>query len=642
MTKALSAKSSKEIKAGFTKARSPQSKQQPNPYSRVFSLQRTVGNRAVEQILGKGAVLQRKCACGGDCPSCKEKLGIQTKLKISEPGDRYEQEADRIADEVMRIPEPSVQRQTEPEEEDEEMIQRKAMGNPVAPFNTKQESLKVPPIVHEVLNSPGQPLDSGTCTFMESHFGQDFSQVRVHTDTKAAESARAVKALAYTVQQDIVFGVGQYAPESSLGKKLIAHELTHIVQQQRARFDSNRISRVPEKSYIEDGSYSYSTHCGWIDWGHANPGLARNLIAIVREASQRMARKESTLTTQQAAQASALTKQVAAESPSPFVEAQCKGTYEKNEVADSAREQPVMTTQEFPSGLVVIWLGGFGVNSDDSSKFVPFTDILPATLQAWTLMHNKPFKVILTGYSDCIGAESQNQKLRRNRSNEIAARLATASARVQGADPVIFVEFRDAPLNQYLASNATRQGRRVNRGVRLQFVPDVAPATPAPERVTLPQMKSSKFGVVISGVTPTIQLNRSLSETEVLQVALGIFMFQSYVFESLQSWTDRIKKSSFSEEDLPSNLIGFYRAAYGYSQDDVRQICDAWDAARSLQAYKGYAFRQNRTFRPLSLPLGGSWPAQFSTIPAIQYGSSLYSIVELLIETPFMEKRMKL
>jgi outer membrane protein OmpA-like peptidoglycan-associated protein len=69
--------------------------------------------------------LQRQCACGGGCPRCQDELGIQTKLKISEPGDKYEQEADRIADEVMRMPEPSVQRQLEPEEEEQEMVQRK-------------------------------------------------------------------------------------------------------------------------------------------------------------------------------------------------------------------------------------------------------------------------------------------------------------------------------------------------------------------------------------------------------------------------------------------------------------------------------------------------------------------------------------
>ncbi len=88
-----------------------------------------------------------------------------------------------------------------------------------------------PPIVHEVLRSPGQPLDSATRAFMEPRFGHDFSQVRVHTDALATESARAVHALAFTVAPHLVFDAGQYAPQTSNGRRLLAHELTHVIQQ---------------------------------------------------------------------------------------------------------------------------------------------------------------------------------------------------------------------------------------------------------------------------------------------------------------------------------------------------------------------------------------------------------------------------
>ena len=88
-----------------------------------------------------------------------------------------------------------------------------------------------PPIVHEVLRSPGQPLDAATRAFMESRFGHDFSQVRVHSNAAAEQSARAVNALAYTVGRDIVFNAGRYAPKTSAGQRLLAHELTHVVQQ---------------------------------------------------------------------------------------------------------------------------------------------------------------------------------------------------------------------------------------------------------------------------------------------------------------------------------------------------------------------------------------------------------------------------
>jgi hypothetical protein len=89
----------------------------------------------------------------------------------------------------------------------------------------------VPPIVHEALRSPGQPLDEGARAFMEPRFGHDFSKVRVHTDGRAAESARAVNALAYTVGRDIFLARGQYDPRSSAGHWILAHELTHVVQQ---------------------------------------------------------------------------------------------------------------------------------------------------------------------------------------------------------------------------------------------------------------------------------------------------------------------------------------------------------------------------------------------------------------------------
>ena len=89
----------------------------------------------------------------------------------------------------------------------------------------------VSPIVYDVLRSPGQPLDAATRAFMEPRFGHDFNQVRVHTDTRAAQSAQAVNALAYTMGRDVVFGVGQYAPETAHGRRLLAHELTHVVQQ---------------------------------------------------------------------------------------------------------------------------------------------------------------------------------------------------------------------------------------------------------------------------------------------------------------------------------------------------------------------------------------------------------------------------
>jgi Domain of unknown function (DUF4157) len=104
----------------------------------------------------------------------------------------------------------------------------------------------VPPIVHEVLRTSGQPLDPTTRGLMESRFGHNFGHVRVHADAHAARSANAVDALAYTVGRDIVFGAGRYAPATSPGRQLLAHELTHVVQQRAGFARPSNLSDLSE------------------------------------------------------------------------------------------------------------------------------------------------------------------------------------------------------------------------------------------------------------------------------------------------------------------------------------------------------------------------------------------------------------
>ena len=174
---------------------------------------------------------------------------VQAKLTINQPGDRYEQEADRVADEVMRMPEPQVKRQVDPEEE-EETLQTKPLAAQIAPLIQRQiepeeeeeliQAKQSGPAPHaspalqtqiHALIGGGNPLPESVRNFFEPRFGHDFSQVRVHTDAQAAESARALDARAYTVGQDVVFEAGQYAPNATAGTKLLAHELTHVIQQ---------------------------------------------------------------------------------------------------------------------------------------------------------------------------------------------------------------------------------------------------------------------------------------------------------------------------------------------------------------------------------------------------------------------------
>lgn len=128
----------------------------------------------------------------------------------------------------MRMPEPRLQRRCAACEEEKEKLQRQAGGQAAETPET------VPPVVHEVPSGPGEPLDPAARGFFEPRFGQDFSGVRIHSDPRAAESARSVSAVAYTLGTNIVFAAGQYAPRTRGGQRLLAHELTHVIQQSAA------------------------------------------------------------------------------------------------------------------------------------------------------------------------------------------------------------------------------------------------------------------------------------------------------------------------------------------------------------------------------------------------------------------------
>jgi len=163
---------------------------------------------------------------------------IQAKLTISQPDDVHEQEADRITEQVMRMPEPAPQRACAgcesgatpcPAcEEKAAIAERKA-----ADHASQAQTDSVSASLVESLGS-GRSLDPEARAFFEPRFGADLGHVRVHTDACAAESAHALRAQAYTVGRDVVFSAGQYEPGSNAGRRLLAHELTHVVQQRSA------------------------------------------------------------------------------------------------------------------------------------------------------------------------------------------------------------------------------------------------------------------------------------------------------------------------------------------------------------------------------------------------------------------------
>ncbi len=173
---------------------------------------------------------------------------LQTKLRVGPTGDACEQEANRVAEAVMRMPasEERVQRecseceetlQRQPEEEDEEELQRQ----PTDRLQTECHPGKEPRVGAalerriDMMRGGGRPLPGSVRTFFEQRLGRDFADVRVHAGTAAADIAGALRARAFTIGQDVVFGAGQYAPESPSGRRLVAHELTHVIQQKGGR-----------------------------------------------------------------------------------------------------------------------------------------------------------------------------------------------------------------------------------------------------------------------------------------------------------------------------------------------------------------------------------------------------------------------
>jgi hypothetical protein len=211
----------------------------------------TTSSRPIITPPASHLLLQRKCACGGstgvdgECESCRKKkaLGMQKRLSIGASHDPLEQEADRAAAQVLH------------------MGHATALPGSHGPVlsrlaSTTAEVGPAPSSVSNVLNTPGTPLPASTRSFFEPRFGHDFSRVRIHHDEQASASARDVSAHAYTVGSHVVFAQGRFAPETTSGRELLAHELAHVVQQSPG--GQQRIFRQ-EAPASEDASLQAST-----------------------------------------------------------------------------------------------------------------------------------------------------------------------------------------------------------------------------------------------------------------------------------------------------------------------------------------------------------------------------------------------
>ena len=247
-----------------------------------LSLQYTVGNNAVGRM-------------------------IQAKLKVSQLGDQYEQEADRMADAVLLMPEPNINQRAfvsrrapgqpiqricpecqegirrQPVPEEDEQLQRQPLEEEEESLQTKAASGKTPDVSPTVqsridgLRDGGRPLPRSVRTYFEPRFGQDFGGVRVHTGAQASEIAQAVNARAFTVGREVVFGAGEYAPGTSEGKRLLAHELTHVMQQSQT---SGSVNHAIPQPTIQRTAASCPT--GWSTTVRADHNRALSMIDVAR------------------------------------------------------------------------------------------------------------------------------------------------------------------------------------------------------------------------------------------------------------------------------------------------------------------------------------------------------------------------
>jgi hypothetical protein len=186
------------------------------------------------------------CACGGGCSSCAEPLPrerVQTKLDVSSPGDQYEEEADRVAEQVMRMPVPTSTTGFA-------TFRNGVAGEPERPGRVLRKIETIPGKANPVSDTfdlapgPGQALDSDSRNYFEPRFGQDFGNVRIHSGPEAAMAASSIQARAFTLGTDVVFAAGEHDPSSESGKHLLAHELTHVVQQGRSRSSDLKVQRA--------------------------------------------------------------------------------------------------------------------------------------------------------------------------------------------------------------------------------------------------------------------------------------------------------------------------------------------------------------------------------------------------------------
>lgn len=412
----------------------------------ILPLQRTLGNQAEQPMLRTEAeALEAELTGTGTRCFGRDFSRIpihasaaslmQPKLVIDRPQDSYEQEADRVSEQIMRMSEPRLQRncacgstQGSTEECKECGKQRLSLQRTSLDAAHQVDGGYAPPIVQDVLRSPAVSLDPQTRAFMERHFGHDFSRVRIHADAGASQAADAVQAQAFTVGSDIVFGSGKFATSTPDGRKLLAHELTHVVQQTGA------------------------------------PAAAAHEAAAGEAATEA---KE--LRTSRLSEPGRLQRQPKAGKHARKTEA-CP-PMEPHEREEAAKAQ-LQLVERIPQQEWLIYgfpIGGTDIPGGEAGGFI--SAIVRSLMQGHFVYMTGQDPLEVLGFSDCFaGPKVDNRAIREARAANFCAGVKEHYASTPKTYPALIRFCGPAPMDESVGPNATRADRVQNRSILVRRV----------------------------------------------------------------------------------------------------------------------------------------------------------------------------
>lgn len=361
--------------------------------------------------------------------------GMQTKLVIDKAGDSYEQEADRVSEQITRMPQVRLQRKcacgTQGATGECEACGKKRLSLQRMSLDAAHpvDGDSVPPIVQDVLRSPAVSLDPQTRAFMEPRFGHDFSRVRIHADAGASQAADVVQAHAFTVGSDIVFGSGKFAPSTPTGRKLLAHELTHVVQQAGA----------PVAAMHEAAAGEGATEAGEL---RTSP---------LSEPGRRLQRQPK------------------AGKHAPKTEACPPMEPHEREEAAKAKLQLV---ERIPQQEWLIYgfpIGGTDISAGEAGGFI--SAIVKSLMRGRFVYVTGQDPLEVLGFSDCFaGPKVDNRALRQARAANFCAGVKDHYEPTPKTYPALIRFCGPAPMDQYVGPNATRADRAQNRSILVRRV----------------------------------------------------------------------------------------------------------------------------------------------------------------------------